>query len=88
MNFDNFTIKSQEAIQQAVNIVRQNNGQSIEPVHLLKAIIDKGESVVKFIFQKLGVNENQIKAQWRRAVFIAGIKRYSAKGYRAVAKIR
>ena len=68
MNFDNFTIKSQEAIQQAVNIVRQNNGQSIEPVHLLKAIIDKGESVVKFIFQKLGVNENQIKAQIEKEI--------------------
>ena len=60
MNFDNFTIKSQEAIQQAVNIVRQHNGQSIEPVHLLKAVIDKGESVVKFIFQKLGANETLI----------------------------
>ena len=62
MNFDNFTIKSQEAIQQAVNIVRQHNGQSIEPVHLLKAVIDKGESVVKFIFQKLGANETLINS--------------------------
>ena len=37
MNFDNFTIKSQEAIQKAVEIVRNHNEQSIEPVHLLKA---------------------------------------------------
>ena len=68
MNFDNFTIKSQEAIQQAVNIVRQHNGQSIEPVHLLKAVIDKGESVVKFIFQKLGANETQINAQVEKGI--------------------
>lgn len=68
MNFDNFTIKSQEAIQQAVNIVRQHNGQSIEPVHLLKAVIDKGESVVKFIFQKLGANETLINSQVEKEI--------------------
>ena len=68
MNFDNFTIKSQEAIQQAVNIVRQHNGQAIEPVHLLKAVIDKGESVVKFIFQKLGANESFINTQIEKGI--------------------
>ena len=68
MNFDNFTIKSQEAIQQAVNIVRKHNGQSIEPVHLLKAVIDKGESVVKFIFQKLGANETLINSQVEKEI--------------------
>ena len=62
MNFDNFTIKSQEAVQQAVNIARQNGNQAIEVAHLLKAVIDKGESVVKFLFQKLGVNQSQIEA--------------------------
>ena len=56
MNFNNFTIKSQEAIQKAVEITRSNGQQAIEPVHLLKAIIDEGESVVKFIFQKIGAN--------------------------------
>ncbi len=56
MNFNNFTIKSQEAIQKALDITRTSSQQSIEPVHLLKAVIDEGDSLVKFIFQKTGVN--------------------------------
>ena len=56
MNFNNFTIKSQTAIQKAVEITRQGKNQAIEPVHLLKGVISEGESVVNFIFQKLGVN--------------------------------
>ena len=53
---NNFTIKAQEAVQQAVQLVSKNNGQVIEPVHLLKAVMMTGESVTNFIFQKLGVN--------------------------------
>lgn len=68
MNFNNFTIKSQEAIQLAVEITRQNSGQAIEPVHLLKAVTDKGESVVKFIFQKLGANQNLIISQVEKGI--------------------
>ena len=60
MNFNNFTIKSQEAVQKAVEIARGNGNQAIEPAHLLKAMIEEGESVVKFIFQKLGLNESMI----------------------------
>ncbi len=56
MNLNNFTIKSQEAVQQAVQLVSQNSQQVIEPVHLLKAVIMTGESVANFIFQKLGMN--------------------------------
>ena len=56
MNFNNFTIKSQSAIQKAVETTRQGKNQAIEPVHLLKGVISEGESVVNFIFQKLGVN--------------------------------
>ena len=56
MNFNNFTIKAQEAVQQAVQMVTQNNQQAIEPTHLLKAVMLTGESVTNFIFQKLGVN--------------------------------
>lgn len=56
MNFNNFTIKSQEAIQKAVEITRGAGTQAIEPVCLLKGIIDEGESVVNFIFQKIGAN--------------------------------
>lgn len=56
MNFNNFTIKSQEAIQKAVELTKENGNQAIEPVHILKALILEGESVVKFIFQKIGAN--------------------------------
>lgn len=68
MNFDNFTIKSQEAIQMAVDTVRRNGGQVVEPEHLLKAVIVKGESVVKFIFQKLGVNSQIVDAQLEKVI--------------------
>lgn len=60
MNFNNFTIKAQEAVQQAVQLVTQNNQQAIEPVHLLKAVITTGESITSFLFQKLGVNAQQV----------------------------
>lgn len=56
MNFNNFTIKSQEAIQKAVEITRGAATQAIEPVALLKGVIDEGDSLVKFIFQKIGAN--------------------------------
>lgn len=68
MNFDNFTIKSQEAVQEAVRIAKQNGNQAIEPVHLLQAVISKGESVVKFIFQKLGINHSLIEMQIDKAI--------------------
>lgn len=60
MNFNNFTIKSQEAVQKSVQIARGYGNQAIEPAHLLKAMIEEGESVTKFIFQKLGLNETLI----------------------------
>ena len=63
MNFNNFTIKSQTAIQKAVEITRQGKNQAIEPVHLLKGVISEGESVVNFIFQKLGVNPGFVAQQ-------------------------
>jgi len=56
MNFNSFTIKSQEAIQKAVELTRSAGQQQIEPTHLLKAIISEGDSLVKFIFQKVGAN--------------------------------
>ena len=56
MNFNNFTIKSQEVVQKAVQICQNSGHQAIEPVHLLKAMTDDSESVTKFIFQKLAVN--------------------------------
>ena len=60
MNFNNFTIKSQEAVQQAVQLVTQNGQQAIEAVHLLKAVIMTGESITNFLFQKLGVNQQTV----------------------------
>ena len=56
MNLNNFTIKAQEAVQQAVQLATQHGQQAIEAVHLLKGVIMTGESVTNFIFQKLGVN--------------------------------
>ena len=61
MTFDKFTIKAQEAIQDAVNITQHNGQQTIEPVHLLKGVMSKGKDVTNFIFQKLGVNSQQIE---------------------------
>ncbi len=68
MNFNNFTIKSQEAIQKAVEITRGAGLQAIEPVILLKAVIEEGESLVKFIFQKIGANLGQINMQVDRDI--------------------
>ena len=61
MTFDKFTIKAQEAIQEAVNLAQRAGQQSIEPVHLLKGVISKGKDVTNYIFQKLGVNAQQIE---------------------------
>ena len=68
MNFNNFTIKSQEAVQKAVEITSANGQQAIEPVHLLKGVVDVGESLVNYIFQKLGVNVNLLKTAVDREI--------------------
>ncbi len=68
MNFNNFTIKSQEAIQKAVEITRSSGQQAIEPVHLLKAVIAEGESLVKFIFAKVGANIAAVDTQIDREI--------------------
>ena len=60
MNFNNFTIKSQEAVQQAVNVTQARGQQAIEHVHLLAGVLKVGENVTNFIFQKLGMNAQQI----------------------------
>ena len=61
MTLDKFTIKAQETIQEAVNMAQTSGQQSIEPVHLLKAVITKARDVSNFIFQKLGVNIQQVE---------------------------
>ena len=62
MTFDKFTIKAQEAVQEAANIASQAHQQAIEPVHLLQGIMQKGRDVSNFVFQKLGVNAAQIES--------------------------
>ena len=61
MNFNKFTIKAQEAIQEAVNLVQSKGQQAIEPEHLLAGILKVGENVTNFLFQKLGVNARNIE---------------------------
>ena len=61
MNFEKFTIKAQEAVQEAVNTAQMNGQQVIEPAHILKGVISKAKDVTTFIFQKLGVNAQQIE---------------------------
>ena len=60
MNFNNFTIKSKEAVQQAIQLVQSRGQQAIEPEHLLAGVLKVGENVTNFIFQKLGMNGQQI----------------------------
>ena len=61
MNFDKFTIKAQEAIQEAVKLVQSRGQQAIEPEHLLAGILKVGENVTNFLFQKLGVNQHMVE---------------------------
>mgnify|MGYP002622194172 CR=1 FL=1 len=60
MNFNNFTIKAQKSIQEAIQLAQHNGQQSIEPAHLLAGVMKAGENVTTFIFQKLGVNHQQL----------------------------
>lgn len=61
MTFDKFTIKAQEAIQSAVNTAQRNGQQTIEPVHILAGVMDKGKDVVNYVFQKLGMNSQMVE---------------------------
>ena len=61
MNFNNFTIKAQETVQRAVNIAKSGGNQAIEPVHLLKAIMTEGDTMMKFVFQKLDISASVIE---------------------------
>ena len=62
MNFENFTIKAQQAVQQAVELASQNGQQAITPLHLLNGVLAEGENVTQFIFGKLGVNDHALRA--------------------------
>ena len=68
MNFNNFTIKAQEAIQKALELVSANGQQYIEPSHILLSVISVGESITNFLFQKLGANQSHIVSQLSKQV--------------------
>ena len=70
MNFNNFTIKSQEAIQKAIEIARGAGNQAIEPVHLLKGVMTEGESLINFIFSNCTVYRNNLTIQIRKTNFV------------------
>ncbi len=61
MNFNNFTIKSQEAIQKAIELTKAFGQQQIEPLHILKALLEENETICNFIFQKLGAGQTALK---------------------------
>lgn len=60
MNFDKFTIKAQEVVQEAANGAQRGGQQTIEPIHFLRAMIEKAQDVVGFLLQKQGVNVQHI----------------------------
>ena len=68
MDFNKFTIKAQEAIQEAVNLVKQNGQQVIEPTHILGGLFKSSEQVVSFLLQKAGANTSVIKAEIDNAI--------------------
>ncbi|KXU59702.1 ATP-dependent chaperone ClpB [Prevotella bivia] len=61
MTFDKFTIKAQEIIQSAVMIAQQKGQQTIEAIHLLAGALDKGKEVTNYVFQKLGINTQNVE---------------------------
>jgi ATP-dependent Clp protease ATP-binding subunit ClpB len=60
MNFQHFTIKAQEAVQEALSLAQRHGHQAIEPVHLMQGVLKVGENITNFLFQKLGINGAQI----------------------------
>ncbi|MDR3262619.1 MAG: ATP-dependent Clp protease ATP-binding subunit, partial [Tannerella sp.] len=88
MNLTNFTIKSQEAVQQAIRLVAEHNRQAIEPVHLLKAVMTVGESVVRFLLRKLDVNipalEKAVDLRMERYPKVSGGEPYLSREANAV----
>lgn len=80
MTFDKFTIKAQEAIQSAVNIAQRNGQQTIEPVHILAGVMDKGKDVTNYVFQKVGVNsqivENAVNSEISHLPKVSGGEPY------------
>lgn len=68
MNFNNFTIKSQETLQKAIEIVKERNQQSVETTHILLSAIVTGDNIVNFLFQKQGVNPQNLTTLLERQI--------------------
>ncbi len=68
MNFNKFTIKAQEAIQEAVNMARANGQQVIEPVHIMGGVLKSNEQIVSFLLQKTGANIKKVDTEVSKAV--------------------
>lgn len=66
MNFNNFTIKSQEVIQNTIELARRNQNQAIEPTHILTTTLAQSDSLAKFLLQKLGVSMSMIENPLQR----------------------
>lgn len=68
MNFNKFTIKAQEAIQEALNLAQTNGQQVIEPAHIMGGMLKSNEQIVSFLLQKTGANINNIKKETENAI--------------------
>jgi len=88
MNFNKFTIKSQEAVQNAQEIASSYGNQSIEPEHLLAALVQDAQGTVTPILQKLGANVNYIKIKMNDAVEklpkVSGSQQYASTALQKV----
>ena len=88
MNFNKFTIKSQEAVQNAQEIASSYGNQSIEPEHLLAALVQDGQGIVTPILQKLGANDNYIKIKINEVVEklpkVSGTQMYASNALQKV----
>ena len=69
MNFEKFTIKSQEALQKSAEVATSRQQQAIEPAHVLKAVLDTDENVVDYLIKKLNVNRTILESKLDGYVF-------------------
>ena len=84
MNMNNFTIKSQEAIQQAFQVAQGNNQQAIETGHLLQGVLHSAENISEFLLRKLGVNTTIFKLALGKIIEsypkVSGAEQYLSSG--------
>lgn len=85
MNTDKFTVKSQEVIRRAIELTTDNHQQAVDAPHLLYALLDEGESQMKYLFGKMGVDPERIKSTARQLMdqqpHVDGGEPYSTRGF-------